>query len=148
VLTASQLDRLTVLVDRILPPTDTPGASEAGVPEFIDRLLADWALGEERTRVLQGLDALDDLSGETLGVTFLEADPGPQTELLARLDAEAVAARSRGDEPLPFFATLKEWTVVGYYTSEAGATQELQWLAAPGRFDGDVPLGEVGRTWA
>ncbi|MDX1647148.1 MAG: gluconate 2-dehydrogenase subunit 3 family protein, partial [Longimicrobiales bacterium] len=35
VLTAEQLDRLEVLVDTILPPTDTPGASEAGVPAFV-----------------------------------------------------------------------------------------------------------------
>ena len=39
-------------------------------------------------------------------------------------------------------------TVAGYYTSEVGATQELRWLAAPGRYDADVPLAEVGRAWA
>lgn len=147
-LSSAQLDRLAAVVDRILPPTDTPGASEVGVPEFIDRLLADWAREDERTRVLDGLDSLDDLSVEALGTPFLEADRAQQTELLSRLDVEAVAARGRDDDPLPFFATLKEWTLVGYYTSEAGATRELQWLAAPGRFDGDLPLDEVGRTWA
>jgi hypothetical protein len=29
-----------------------------------------------------------------------------------------------------------------------GATQELQWLAAPGRYEADLSLEEVGRTWA
>ncbi|MEM1118395.1 MAG: gluconate 2-dehydrogenase subunit 3 family protein, partial [Bacteroidota bacterium] len=49
---------------------------------------------------------------------------------------------------VPFYRQLKELTVAGYYTSEVGATQELQWLAVPGRYDADVPLSAVGRAWA
>lgn len=48
----------------------------------------------------------------------------------------------------PFFRTLKELTLAGYYTSEIGATQELQWGHLVGRYDADLPLSEVGRTWA
>ena len=48
----------------------------------------------------------------------------------------------------PFFRMLKELTLAGYYTSEIGATQELQWLPSPGRYDADVPLSDVGRAWA
>ena len=29
---------------------------------------------------------------------------------------------------------------MGYYTSEAGATQELRYTLVPGRWDPDVPL--------
>lgn len=148
VLDVPRLEKLTVVVDAILPRTDTPGASDVGVPAFIDRVLADHAEAEERTRVLEGLDGLDDAAREATGVAFLEADPDRQVELLTALDAESVRAREGGDRPLPFFATLKEWTLLGYYTSEAGATRELQWLAMPGRWDADVPLSEVGRAWA
>lgn len=49
---------------------------------------------------------------------------------------------------LPFFRTMKELTVVGYYTSEVGATVELRHEAVPGRYQGCVPFTEVGRTWA
>ena len=159
-LTGQQLDRLTVVVDRIVPPTDTPGAAEAGVPSFIDGLLAKWAEPDERARVLEGLDGLDGLSAERHGAAFLELDADEQTELLMALDAEAARAREGAatsfgilgpdgeDDGLPWFATVKEWTLVGYYTSEVGATQELRWLALPGRWDGDVPLSEVGRAWA
>jgi len=139
-LTDGQLDVLTAVVDLILPRTDTPGAVDVGVPAFIDLLLDRWAEHDQRSRVLVGLDEL--------GEGFLSMDSDARTALLTQLDEEAVQERDRDADPLPWFATLKEWTVVGYYTSEAGATQELQWLAAPGRFDGDVPLEEVGRTWA
>ena len=140
VLTPSQLELLTVVVDRILPRTDTPGASDVGVPAFIDLLLAEWAEDDQRSRVLRGLDEL--------GPGFLASDEAEQTAMLTRLDTEAVQARQDDVDPFPFFATVKEWTLAGYYTSEIGATQELQWLAVPGRYDADVPLNEVGRTWA
>lgn len=140
VLSGEQLDVLTVVVDRILPRTDTPGASDVGVPAFIDVLLDKWAGDGETERVLAGLDEL--------GSDFLAAPEAEQVAQLEALDREAAQARQGEERPLPFFATLKEWTLAGYYTSEAGATEELQWLAVPGRYDADLPLEQVGRTWA
>ena len=43
---------------------------------------------------------------------------------------------------------LKELTLVGYYTSEVGATQELRYERAPGRYDGCMPYEDLGRAWA
>ncbi len=143
-----QAELLGLIVDRIIPPTDTPGAREAGVPGFIDTLLDQWVDASERTRFLAGLAGIDEQSTQANGVGFAVATAEQQLALLHRLDAEAIQARADGADPLPFFATLKEWTLVGYYTSEVGATAELQWLAAPGRYQGDLPLREVGRTWA
>jgi hypothetical protein len=147
-LTTGQVDLLGTLVDLIIPPTDTPGARDAGVPVFIDKLLRDWVESEDRVRFQAGLAAVHEEMQETHGVAFREATPEQQNALLTRLDQEAMQAREEGATPLPFFATLKEWTLVGYYTSEIGATQELQWLANPGRYDADLPLEEVGPTWA
>ncbi len=147
-LTSAQVDLLGTIVDLILPPTDTPGAKDAGVPVFIDKLLSDWVESEDRVRFQTGLAGVDEEMQETHGVAFREATPEQQNALLTRLDQLAMQAREEGASPLPFFATLKEWTLVGYYTSEIGATQELQWLANPGRYDADLPLEEVGPTWA
>jgi gluconate 2-dehydrogenase gamma chain len=56
----------------------------------------------------------------------------------------------RGPErpEVPFFRTMKELTIVGYYTSEVGATVELRHEAVPGRHQGCVPFTEIGRAWA
>jgi hypothetical protein len=43
---------------------------------------------------------------------------------------------------------MKELTMLGFFTSEPGATQVLQYEAVPGAYKGCVPLSEVGRTWA
>jgi hypothetical protein len=48
----------------------------------------------------------------------------------------------------PFFRMMKELTIVGYYTSEVGATQELRLNLVPGRYDACVPYAELGRAWA
>jgi hypothetical protein len=178
------------LVDLIIPETDTPGARAAGVPAFIDKMLADWMDDAERTRFLAGLADVDARARREHGARFVDLDPQQQVALLEELDREAfppyeeppaeeeadeaaaasnqagTAAMAEGaqqevgqvdssataapaeEAPPLLFNTLKELTIAGYYTSEIGATQELQWSAAPGRYDADIPLSEVGRTWA
>jgi gluconate 2-dehydrogenase gamma chain len=49
--------------------------------------------------------------------------------------------------PRAFFRRLKELVVVGYYTSELGATQELR-ENPMGTWRSDMPYSEVGRAWA
>ena len=48
----------------------------------------------------------------------------------------------------PFFPWLKELTLVGYYTSEIGASQELRYVHVAGRYDGDVPYRQIGRAYS
>jgi gluconate 2-dehydrogenase gamma chain len=48
VFTAPQRALMTALSERVLPTTDTPGAIAAGVPAYIEKLLADWALPADR----------------------------------------------------------------------------------------------------
>jgi hypothetical protein len=38
--------------------------------------------------------------------------------------------------------------MVGYFTTEVGATQVLQYEATPGEYIPCAPLNEIGRTWA
>ena len=57
VFSPEERDRVAALVDQIIPPTDTPGASDVHVPEFIDRKLSlDPAL---KDRFLNGLRAFN-----------------------------------------------------------------------------------------
>ena len=52
--------------------------------------------------------------------------------------------------PRSFILTMKELTLLGFFTSEVGATQILQYLPVPGRQQGCIPLREAGngKTWA
>lgn len=73
-----------------------------------------------------------------------------ETNIDSPLDSTEVNSQppaSTEDLP-PFFRMMKEMTLTGYYTSEVGATQELQRVVVPGRYDGCVPLAEIGRAWS
>lgn len=50
----------------------------------------------------------------------------------------------------PFILTMKELTLLGFFTSEVGTTQILQYLPVPGRLQSCIPLREAGngKTWA
>src|SRR5690349_18416871 len=48
-----------VMADQIIPRTGTPGAVEAGVPAFIDRMLAGYYGDKERKRLREGLARAD-----------------------------------------------------------------------------------------
>jgi hypothetical protein len=50
--------------------------------------------------------------------------------------------------PLPFFRTLKELTLLGYFTSEIGATQALNYVQVPGRYEPCVPYKEGEKAFA
>ena len=50
----------------------------------------------------------------------------------------------------PFILMTKELTLLGFFTSKAGATQILQYQAVPGSYHACVPLAQAGngKTWA
>ncbi len=163
-LTRAQAELVAAMAEHILPETDTPGARAAGVHRFIDAMLAESCPPLERERFLAGLAEVDARAGRTSGHPFLQCAPADQRALLDVLDREAFAATTSppdrapetpGSRPgsdtgpaVPFFRTLKDLTLLGYYTSEIGATRELHHAPVPGRYDGCVPLAQVGRTWA
>lgn len=149
VLTEHQRAMVSVLAESIIPETDTPGAAAARVDRFVDVMLAEWFTADEREEFLGGLVALDARSVSTFGAPFLALDEGQQTVLLHGLDAEVVALE-RAELPTAhhFFRQIKWLTVYGYYTSEVGATEELQLVIAPGRYEPCAPVRrEASGQW-
>src|SRR5271165_4790472 len=58
-LNAHQNDTVLVMIDLLVPATDTPGAKAARVNEFIDVILTEWATAGERDDFLAGLGQID-----------------------------------------------------------------------------------------
>jgi hypothetical protein len=139
---ADQARRLEVVVDLIMPATDTPGAREAGVARFVDRNLADWAGAAQRDAVRAGLDRMEADAKTAHGQPFLALTSAQQAALLQRYDVEARGQRGH------FFGVLKELTTVGYFSSEPGATKAARYDPVPGDYKGCVPLKAIGRVWA
>ncbi len=143
-----------VLSELILPATDTPGAIEAGVPNFVSNIVTKWYTDAERARFMNGIDRLQAASHARFSAGFVDVTPEQQRQLLDQAAREAEAdstagmqARSTQDER-PFFLMLRELVVLGYFTSEVGATQALRYNPVPGHYDGAYPLEQVGTHWS
>lgn len=145
-LTEDQARITATVAERIIPKTDTPGAQDAGVPEFIDLMLNDIYTEEEKQRFAAGLDQLEKDSQETYDDSFVDLEPTQQDELLKKYEAQ----KSDDPENKPFFAMAKELTMLGFFTSEVGATQFLQYVSVPGKYEGCIPVEEAGEgvAWA
>ncbi len=68
--------------------------------------------------------------------------------LLDDVDRRAFSQSAASDAMLGQWRTLKALLLIGYYTSEVGASQELRYDLVPARFDPDVPLQPRDRAWS
>ena len=59
VFTADQRSPGRAISERIIPTTDTPGAIAAGVPAFIEMMVADWYETTDRNEFLDGLGVVE-----------------------------------------------------------------------------------------
>ena len=50
--------------------------------------------------------------------------------------------------PPHFFRLIKELTIIGFCTSEAGATKLMRYEQSPGPIRGEVTASEIGKAWA
>lgn len=130
---------LTAACERIIPADDTPGATAAGVPAFIARMLSDWYDQPERARVIAGIESLEGLSRARFGRAFAAGSSSEQDALLLELDREG---------PSHWFGTVKYLTIWGYFTSEIGVVRELGQWPSPGRYDGCAPYSQRPRKAA
>jgi len=144
--TAEQREAVEAMAEAIIPATDTPGASEAGVTDFIEVIVAEWYDAEQREHFMRGLTHLDEHSEALTGVRFPYAGTETQTAILTGLEAEGSAiSEAPSDAPTPFFHQFRGLVLYGYYNSEVGMRDELMFRRFPGRFDGCVDVREVTR---
>ncbi|AMR29429.1 twin-arginine translocation pathway signal protein [Hymenobacter psoromatis] len=149
-LNPTQLSMLDEVGDTILPATKTPGAKAAKIGSFMLVMVRDCYKPADQQIFLTGLTKLDEASQKQIGKAFMAADPAQRTAVLTKLDAEQkeFTKNQRKDDPGHYFRMMKELTLLGYFTSEVGATQALRYLPVPGRYDGDVPYKKGDRAWA
>lgn len=151
-LNEQQASLVSQVSEIIIPRTDTPGAKDVGVPSFIDQMLNEVYSPEDQERFTSGLQAFNEEAKKAHGEAFTDMDEEDQAAFVKKIHDEAIEAERTGDPvpERPFILMMKELTMLGFFNSEAGATQVLQYVAVPGAYKGCVPLSEAGngKTWA
>ena len=140
-----QLQMTGEIAEMIIPATDTPGALATDVHGFIDHYLVECMTKAEQDTFLTGLKKINLVAEEKFHKTFLACTPKQHVELITELDKGTGDFNSVDQQ---FFKLFKSLTLFGYYTSEAGATQELAYLAIPGGYKGNFPFAKIGKAWA
>lgn len=141
-------------------PADERAAFLAGLTDVDHRAQAAHGAAFTALAPAQQRDVLTALDREAYAAPVAPTVPRPsderggdagggRTENATGASPKAVAAfvhpRPRRQ---PFFRTMKELTLLGYYSSQVGATRELKYAQVPGRFDGCIPFASVGRAWS
>ena len=98
-------ETLRAVVDCLIPPDDFPGAYEAGVCDYVERLLQ-TDLGEHADFFRAGIDAIEAEALARFDKLFAKLSPTEQTSTLVAI--ESAAPR--------FFEMLVNTTAEGYYT--------------------------------
>ena len=149
-LDAHQHATVRAMAELILPRTETPGATDVGVAEFIDLMLTEWYDDADRTRFAKGLADVDARTQELFGKNFADSSPVQQGEILTVLGEELMSALQRrhdrgiGDdvsvEREEFYPMFRRLALTGYYTSERGASDELHFEIIPSSHDECVQI--------
>jgi gluconate 2-dehydrogenase gamma chain len=138
-LTPAQAAIAGAIAERILPRTDTPGAIDVGVPAFIDLLYGEFMSPAEREMLTDGLNRVDAAGKTAHGAAFAALAPDRQDAVLREI------ARAEEGSQQGFFRLIRSATVLGYFTSEQVGRNVLHYDPVPGRYEGCVPIGDVGR---
>lgn len=139
------------LAETIIPRTGTPGAKDVGVPQLIDSIVAEVFTSEQREEYLAGLTKFAIRMQNHYGAPFSTLDDQKKNSFVAKLNAASLDKDGKDqfyNNEKTFYRTTRELTLLGFFRSEVGATQVLQYSPVPGEYKGCVPLREVGKTWA
>jgi len=151
-LNSHQFATARTMAELILPKTDTPGATDVGTAEFIDLILTEWYSADQREIFLKGLSDVDARTRALFGKDFVDAAVEQQQEILValgeRMLEESEEQRNRGrrtrgrrsELDKSFYPMIRRLTLTAYYTSEVGATTELNFQIVPGSFEPCIPV--------
>jgi gluconate 2-dehydrogenase gamma chain len=131
-LNAAQMKTVAEIAEIMIPRTDTSGARDAGVPEFIDRVLEAVYARQDQQRFTSGLAAFEK--------TFLDRDPA-QRPAVVKQALEAALAADEDDKP--FILMARELTLLGYFSSQVGIVENMEYVPVPAAFQGCVPLSRM-----
>jgi Gluconate 2-dehydrogenase subunit 3 len=137
-LNADQTQMIELIADTILPRSDTPGATDVGVPAWIDLVIAEYFSDTRRAAFLADLNAIDQFTVSMSGASLIGLEHHDLVIVMSSLDA---ATGSKNLTPAQRgYVQLKELVIHGYFTSKPVQQDLLKVVIVPGRFDADVRI--------
>jgi len=134
ILSADQSKNLSAMVETIIPKTDTPGAGELGVGDFVQKMVKDCYDSKAQASLASGVSNLDEQSVQKFGKSFADVGKEQRLQLVQELEKSGDAAQKG------FFGMVKNLTIQGYMSSEYVMTNITHYEMIPARYHGCVPV--------
>ncbi|MBB6522545.1 gluconate 2-dehydrogenase subunit 3 family protein [Pseudoteredinibacter isoporae] len=150
--------------DIILPRTESPGALDVAVPQFIDLLYKDIFSAEQAKRFQLGIEMFNLRFRKQHHGQFSQSEATQQSEFVHSLydlpeaEEQRLLELIKKGEPEPqdkvdyalysFLISMRELTIQAYFTSETIGEQHLAYLPIPGEYDGDFKADENTKVWS
>jgi hypothetical protein len=138
-LKAGQFAVISEIAEIMIPKTDTAGAKDVGVPAFIDVVLDAVYDQDSKDRFNAGYAEFES-AAKSGGKPFLEQDPAARAAFV-KTSLETALAGDRN--PKPFILMTRELTLLGYFSSQPGITQNMTYEAVPTVYHGCVPVSQM-----
>tara|TARA_R110002012_G_scaffold36211_1_gene102376 strand:- start:155 stop:814 length:660 start_codon:yes stop_codon:yes gene_type:complete len=124
---SQDVERLNEIAETILPRTNTPGAKDAGVGEFMSLFVNDCYTPSEREVFYFGLAQVEAHSRAAYQREFMALSNQQRLELITELDREAMAhaqQQTHREQPTPAEAMTIETQTAQNQTAETRTSQE------------------------
>ena len=171
--TEEDINLLNEIGETIIPASTTsPGAKAAKVGEFMKVYVTDCYMPEDQHTFIEGISTIKKLCKSKYNNEFINLTSEQKRELLTMLEKEASEQATRKSEKVVadgdavqtgkaqedkqkfkgndkhYYPMIKDLTLLGYFTSEPGATKALRYIQTPGYYKGEVPYKQGDKAWA
>ncbi|MFN7099581.1 MAG: gluconate 2-dehydrogenase subunit 3 family protein [Flavobacterium sp.] len=143
--TATDEAILAEFAEIIIPTTaSSPGAKAAGLGTFIPMVIRDCYPAKMQEIFAKGLKDMQYKCVKDFNKEFLATSATERQKLMEDLRDEAISTNKAPS----FFLLARDLTILGYYSSEIGCTQERVYVPVPGRYDGNADYTPGQKAWA
>ena len=149
-----QKSLIASLVDVIIPKTDSPSASECNVHDFVIKMVIECTDVHTQNNFVSGLAELEEYSLSEFKKSFVECSEIEKNNIVShhydteRQQGGIIGKLQKRLSGKLFLYTLREYTVIGYFTSEQGATKALRYSHIPSKYIACQPYATGEKAWA
>jgi hypothetical protein len=122
--TESEYKSIISIIDIIIPATKTKSASEVNTQIFLDQVFDQCMTAEQKSVIKDGLKQM---------IPAFEKAPD-KLQFIVSLDKKAYD----NDEGAAYFKTIKQYTMIGFFTSQEGTTKASNYVKIPDEYKSEI----------
>ena len=151
---SEQASTVSAITEIILPRTDTPGALDLKVDMFVDLMCKKALSQEDQQHILDGYDRFVKTTQDMFEKDFTSLNEKNQAQVVDKVASEtnkfnlSIWGSTIGTQPpIDFLRRIKQFSLLGYYSSDEIGKNVLNYDPIPGEFNGCIPVDVVGNAW-